>query len=287
MSDPVTFKPVVVDDAGVLRYPLTFFEANAEAIHAAIEALIIIPDTFDAATALHKGTTAGKLAATTTIQQAMDVLDGLPTYTFNPATEGHGGTTASRLAGITTVAGMATAFDALVVTVGKEYCLPFSYMQLSKCYTTGSLGWITQEVSGADYYFSAGGYESGLATLQNGTAYIELVLPPGATEFATTAAIELYLIGSSLLNTEAKYDMTIYVTKAGVTGKTNVYTAAGQVVGSTTVPTLISLNKANLITDLTTAGLTTGSRRIVIELEFYSKSSKSIKLLQGAVNLIG
>lgn len=123
MSEPVTFKPVLVDDSSVLRAPLNLFTANAAAIHAAIESLIVVPDTFDAATALHKGTVTGRLAGTTTLKQLADVLDSLTipaAYTFNPDVEGHGGTTAARLAGITTLGGLADAFDALVIPASPD-----------------------------------------------------------------------------------------------------------------------------------------------------------------------
>lgn len=155
--------------------------------------------------------------------------------------------------------------------------IAFNYMNLSKIFTNGSIGWVTEERD-STRKFSAGGFESSDASLQNGTSYIDLVSPFYASNYADTA-FEFTFIGNSTTNTECKLDINIYQSDNDMSNATHIYTQTAYVVSSSTEPVALTIARGDLLSAF-------AKRRITIQLEFYSKSNKSIKLISGSCNYI-
>jgi hypothetical protein len=294
-TEAVDFDPQLpvtrYESDSTLAEPTNFFTANASGIWDAISGLVEVPDTFDASTALHLGTTTGNLAGTSTIQDLADALDALTlAQEFDPESAAHGGTTTGNLTGTSTVADMADKLDALTLSAAstKEFCLPFSYMDQTKCFSAGTIGWGTLEFT-APYYGSAGGYVSASATLQNGTSYILIRLPPSANNFRELKALDLGFFATSVTSTDTKLDITVYGVTSSASGKFAIWSQAGYTVGANNVPTGFSINRSALtnIFETVEGWNEANHRAIVIEIESYSRNNHYTFVTHGAVNLLG
>ena len=80
--------------------------------------------------------------------------------------------------GQVTLLELAEAVDAIQLTqnISQGYntvSVPFSYMDMSKIYTSQAIGWIVERNNTAGYLYTCGGNESASATLVSGQAYFD------------------------------------------------------------------------------------------------------------------
>lgn len=151
----------------------------------------------------------------------------------------------------------------------------FGYMQMSQISTSGSIGWIPERNNTAGYLYTCGGYETASSTMQSGQAYIEVDTPSLATGLDTGASVSVAIVGSSTSIAECYLNVEMYsVSQVGAA--TKIFTLTGQTVSSANVPQIISM---------TPTGVFSGER-LTIEFTFFSKSSKSIKVLGGEAQFV-
>lgn len=151
----------------------------------------------------------------------------------------------------------------------------FGYMQMSQVTTSGSIGWLPERNNTAGYLYTCGGYETASSTMQSGQAYIEVDTPSLTTGLNTGASVSVAIVGSSTSIAECYLNVEMYsVSQVGVA--TKISTLTGQTVSSINVPQVISI---------TPTGVFSG-KRLTIELTFFSKSSKSIKVLGGEARFV-
>ncbi len=157
----------------------------------------------------------------------------------------------------------------------ESFPVDFSYMQLSKCFTSGSIGWVTERNNTSGYLYTCGGYESASASLQSGQAYIELPIPAGATGFGGTG-FQLAFVANNTGVSQCKMDIKLYTT-ADIGGTSNlIYTESNFGAATANVPEVKNI--------VPTGAFSAG--RLVAELTFYSINSKSIKILGGTANFV-
>lgn len=173
---------------------------------------------------------------------------------------------------------LAQAVDAIQLTqnISQGYSrvsVPFSYMDMSKIYTSQAIGWIVERNNTAGYLYTCGGNESASATLVSGQAYFDLVTPTTATGWAPTG-FEMTIVGSNVTGTECKLDVILYTTSPSGTSSNVVYTQYAKTVAAANTPETMRISP--------TGAFTAG--RLVAELVFYSKSSRSIKILGGSTH---
>lgn len=151
----------------------------------------------------------------------------------------------------------------------------FSYMELSKIFTSQSIGWVTERNNTADYMYTCGGYETATASLQSGIAYLEMPIPDAATGFAPTG-FSMAIVGSATGVEDCKLDVVLYTTTPSGTNANIIYTDYARNVNAVNVPQVLNISPTGAF----------ASGRLVAALTFYSKSSKSIKILGGSANFV-
>lgn len=156
----------------------------------------------------------------------------------------------------------------------------FNYMMLSKIYTSGNMGFVVAERDDTKK-FSCGGYETSESSLQNGTAYIDFAIPRTAVDYSTHASFEFTFVGNSTSASECKIDINIYQSDEDLSNPVQIYTQSAYTVSSATEPVTLKIDRSSLL-----ATLSSNTKRLTIQFEFYSKSNKSIKLISGACNFV-
>lgn len=154
-------------------------------------------------------------------------------------------------------------------------------MNLSKCFTTGAIGWVTEEED-VSYCYSAGGYESALNTMQSGTVWLDLPIPYGATGFSTTDCLEMTLVGDTGSSAHNKLDISFLTSSGNMTNNSTRYYTTGWVPTTSGVPEVFSLDKTDLF-DSTLSG----HSKAKLKIEWYSFAGHSIKLINGSLNFVG
>ena len=173
---------------------------------------------------------------------------------------------------------LAQAVDAIQLTqnVSQGYnrvSVPFSYMDMSKIYTSQAIGWVVERNNTAGYLYTCGGNESASASLVSGQAYVDLVTPPTATGFAPTG-FEITIVGSDTSAANCKLDVLLYTTSPSGTSSNVVYRQYAKTVATINTPETLYISPTGAF----------AAGRLVAELVFYSKSSKSIKILGGSAH---
>lgn len=173
----------------------------------------------------------------------------------------------------------------------KEYFLPFTYKNLSKCFSESDMIFEENILNTETITHLYGGYKNEpLSNSQtNGKCFIQFYVPSSATDFSDINSLTLSLYGNSIEPTECKYDLSVYLLSEE-TGKTNIYTIVDQVIDSIDDPTHIVINKEDLLNNIgfsTEFNLATkNTRKIILEFTFYSTSTKYISMIGGSINLI-
>lgn len=175
-----------------------------------------------------------------------------------------------------TILGTALVFDGLDRTVSytsDPVYEQFGHMNLSPLSTSGSIGWVARRNVTSGYMYSCGGYESASSTMQSGQAYVEIVRPELATGIES---LSLLMEAGATGITGCYFDAKLY--SQGSTGVTEdvIYQGTGLYASAANTPQLFTL---------TPTGLFDGSR-LNLELTFYSKSSLSVKLVNGQVKFL-
>lgn len=154
-------------------------------------------------------------------------------------------------------------------------------MNLSKCFTTGQIGW-TAEEEDINYCYSAGGYETSASGLHSGTAWLDLVVPYGATGFAPTGCVDITFVadtGNSALN---KLDITFLTSNGNMTSNSTRFTTGSWCPTGVGVPQVFSLNESELLNSSLS-----GHSRAKFKIEWYSASGYSVKMIGGSINFVG
>lgn len=174
----------------------------------------------------------------------------------------------------------------------KEYFLPFTYKDLSKCFSDYEMVFEEDILNTETNTNLHGGYrrsESLDEDQANGKCFIQFYIPSSASDFSETNSLLLSLFGNSIDPSDCKYDLSVYLLSEE-TGKNNIFILNDQVIDSITEPTNIVINKENLINNIgfsTEFNLATkNTRKIIIEFTFYSTSTKYISIIGGSINLI-
>lgn len=180
--------------------------------------------------------------------------------------------------GQVTLLELAEAVDEIQLTqsVSQSYdtvSVPFSYMDMSKIYTSQAIGWVVERNNTAGYLYTCGGNESASASLVSGQAYFDLVTPTTATGWAPTG-FEMTIVGSNVTGTECKLDVILYTTSPSGNSSNVVYTQYAKTVAAANTPETMYISPTGAF----------AAGRLVAELVFYSKSSKSIKILGGSAH---
>lgn len=207
-----------------------------------------LPDAFDADTALHKGTTTGHLSGTTTIKEMADKVDALSS--------------------------------------SYEVSTPFNYMMLTKGFTTQQIGWTTDELTFSPMTTSYGGFvSSAIDTLKSCKSYIELWIPPSATNFRSAGCINFSILTSESATTNNKIDLSVYQSSSSYGSPTLLKTLTGLTSTDASTPLLTTLNKFGhgSGTELVSAF---GGSIITFVFTFYSFNNKFSALLSGNVNYV-
>lgn len=175
---------------------------------------------------------------------------------------------------------LAAAVDALSLTSAvtntyNTFHVPFTYMDMSKLYTSGAIGWVVERNNTGGYLYTCGGYESASASFQSGNAYIDIATPSSATGFAPTG-FSVTLVGSQTGVVDCKLDINLYTTNSVGASSNRVYAQTSIGMTTANVPQVVNV----VPTGVFAAG------RLVAELVFYSKNSKSIKVLGGNANFL-
>lgn len=167
----------------------------------------------------------------------------------------------------------AIALSSSTVNTYETFHVPFTYMDMSKIYTSEAIGWVVERNNTSGYLYTCGGYESASASLVSGQAYFDLVTPNIATGFAPTG-FEITIVGNDTSSANCKLDVILYTTSPSGTSANVVYTEYAKTVAATNTPETLNI--------VPTGAFAAG--RLVAELVFYSKSSKSIKILGGSAH---
>ncbi len=203
---------------------------------------------------------------------------------FDASTATHEGTTTGHLNGTTTVQEMANVVDSL--TTSYTASTPFSYMMLTKGFTTGTIGWTTDQLTFSPMTTSYGGFvSSDTASLKSCISYIELWIPPDATNFRSAGCINFSILTSESATTNNKVDVSIYQSTSSYGSPTLLKTLTGLTSTNATTPYLTTLNKFGhgSGTELVSAF---GGSILTFKFTFYSFNSKFSALLSGNVNYV-
>ena len=159
---------------------------------------------------------------------------------------------------------------------------PFNYMNLSKAFGTGTLGWTTEEED-LVYFYSAGGYETATTgSVQSGTVWLDMPIPYGATGFAPTGCLDITFVADTGSSSFNKLDITYLTSSGNMTNNSTRFTTGTWCPSSAGVPQVFSLNEANLLNSTLS-----GHSRAKLKIEWYSISGYSVKMIDGAFNFVG
>ena len=156
----------------------------------------------------------------------------------------------------------------------------FNYMNLSKCFSTGAMGWSAEEED-ILYFYSAAGYETSSLTMQSGTAWLDLAIPHGATGFAPTGCVDITFVADTGSSSFNKLDITFLTCSGNMTNNSTRF-ITGSWCPTGTTPQVFTLNSADLLNSSLS-----GHSRAKFKIEWYSVSGYSIKMINGAVNFVG
>lgn len=175
---------------------------------------------------------------------------------------------------------LAQAVDAIALTstatnTYDTFHVPFTYMDMSKLYTSGAIGWVVERNNTSGYLYTCGGYESASASSQSGNAYFDISIPSSATGFAPTG-MSIAIVANQTGVADCKLDINLYTTNSVGASSNRIYAQTNIGLTTANVPEVINI----VPTGVFAAG------RLVAELVFYSKSSKSVKVLGGNANFL-
>ncbi len=210
-------------------------------------------------------------------------LDGFNSFDANTAL--HEGTTTGHLSGTTTVKEMADKVDALTTTYTTS--TPFNYMMLTRGFTTTDpIGWTSQQLtfSPITALTSYGGFvSSDTSSLRSCISYIEMWIPPDATNFRPSGCINFSILTSEAATTNNKIDVSIYQSTSGYGSPTLLKTLTGLTSTNSTTPYLVTLNKFGYGSGVELVSAFGGSI-LTFKFTFYSFNSKFSALLSGNIN---
>lgn len=167
-----------------------------------------------------------------------------------------------------------------------EASTPFNYMMLTKGFTTEQIGWTTDQLTFSPMTTSYGGFvSSAIDSLKSCKSYIELWIPPSATDFRSAGCINFSILTSESATTNNKVDVSIYQSSSSYGSPTLLKTLTGLTSTNATTPLLTTLNKFGhgSGTELVSAF---GGSIITFVFTFYSFNSKFSALLSGNVNYV-